>query len=120
MEPKPGTGPFLPTDTSVLNIKRIEQQVAKRRQALLHAQTELTKLRYGPGPDNTPPPIRDVTRADGQWPFLLVRSVVGDTGARRQEAEGGKPGHALARARFAHDAQRLARRDREIDAVDGA
>src|SRR4029453_4395925 len=40
--------------------------------------------------------------------------------ARRQEAKSREPGHALARARFAHDAQRLARRDREIDAVDGA
>jgi hypothetical protein len=43
-----------------------------------------------------------------------------DARPRRQKAEGGEPGHALARARLAHDAQRFARCDRKIDAVDRA
>ncbi len=30
-------------------------------------------MKYGPGPDGTPPVVREVTRADGLWPFLLIR-----------------------------------------------
>jgi hypothetical protein len=63
-------------------IQQLQQRVAKTRAALRKAQTALTRLRYGPGPDNTDPPIREITRADGQWPFLLIRSYMGDVGQR--------------------------------------
>src|SRR5258708_40230682 len=43
-----------------------------------------------------------------------------DARARWQQAECREPGHALARARFAHDAQGLAAGDGEADAVDRA
>src|SRR5205823_14898490 len=40
-----------------------------------------------PGPDNQDPPVREVTRADGQWPFLLIRTYPGDAGQRPAPAE---------------------------------
>ena len=46
------------------------------------AQVELTRMRHGPGRDNTPPEVVETTRADGLWPFLLLRTIAGDYGAR--------------------------------------
>src|SRR5439155_14651460 len=46
------------------------------------AQRELTGMRHGPGPDGKPPVLRGVSRADGLWPFLVVRTYPGDMGKR--------------------------------------
>ena len=60
----------------------VEARAAKTRAVLEAAQVELTRMRHGPGPDNQPPTIVETTRADGLWPFLLIRSYTGDDGAR--------------------------------------
>lgn len=80
--PKRRPGPFEPGDPSVLDLASIQNRADATRQALTDAQIYLTRLRYGPGPDNQDPPLREVTRADGQWPFLLIRSFPGDVGRR--------------------------------------
>lgn len=79
--PAPWT-PFGPGDNATPDVKSIVGQAARTRAALEKAQVELTRLRHGPGPDGTPPQVRDVSRADGLWPFLLIRTFPGDAGAR--------------------------------------
>jgi hypothetical protein len=78
----PPDSPFGPGDSSVLDADEVQAKIEATRQALLDAQRKLNRLRYGPGPDNQDPPLREVTRADGQWPFLLIRSYPGDVGGR--------------------------------------
>ena len=48
------------------------------------------------------------------------RAALDDAARRIDQAQDGKAGDGLARARFAHQPQDLARRHVEIDAVDGA
>ena len=50
----------------------------------------------------------------------LEQDLAADARAGAEQAQGGQPGHALARARFAHQPDRLAALDREVDAVQGA
>jgi hypothetical protein len=66
----------------VLDLAQIQQRTAKTLNALRKAQIALTRMRYGPGPDNIDPQVRELTRADGQWPFLLIRTYIGDAGQR--------------------------------------
>ena len=89
--PGPGPGPFRPPipwtpfgpgDTAAPDTPGILARVAKTRTALEAAQVKLTRLRHGPGPDGTDPRVRPVSRADGLWPFLVIRSYLGDVGAR--------------------------------------
>jgi hypothetical protein len=80
--PTPSSTPFGPGDTSAPDVRRILQSAAKTRERLRRAQLALTRMKDGPGPDGTDPETRPVTRADGQWPFLLIRSQQGDTGER--------------------------------------
>src|SRR5207253_11361133 len=79
--PVPWT-PFGPCDNAAPDVTRILARAARTRAALEKAQVELTGQRHGPGPDGTPPRVRDVSRADALWPFLLVRTFPGDAGAR--------------------------------------
>lgn len=75
--------PFGPGDTTATpDPTEVDARAAKTRAALQKAQLELTRMRHGPGPDNTPPKVVETTRADGLWPFLLIRYDAGDTGAR--------------------------------------
>ena len=74
--------PFGPGDNAAPDVATIEARAAKTRAALEKAQVELTGMRYGPGPDGTPPVVREVTRADGLWPFLVIRTYPGDMGKR--------------------------------------
>ena len=60
----------------------MQARAAKTRKMLEQAQVELTRMRHGPGRDNTPPEVVETTRADGLWPFLLLRTIKGDYGAR--------------------------------------
>src|ERR1700716_407255 len=50
----------------------------------------------------------------------LEQDLAADTGTDAEQAERGEPGHALARARFAHQPDRLAALNRQVDAVQGA
>lgn len=77
--------PFGRGDTAQPDVQQILQDAEAARQRLLKEQLRLTRMRYGPGPDGTPPEVMPVTRADGQWPFLLIRSTPGDTGERPLE-----------------------------------
>ena len=70
--------PFGPGDRSLPNPARIQQQIATVRQDLQVARAELNRMRNG----NSEP--RPVTRADGFWPYLLIRSYPGDVGQRPQ------------------------------------
>jgi hypothetical protein len=54
--------------------------------SLKRAQVELTRMKSGPGPDGTNPTVEEVTRADGFWPYLLIRHDVGDIGVRPLDA----------------------------------
>lgn len=74
--------PFGPGDDAAPDIGRIQRQVSKARATLQAAQVELTGLAHGPGPDGTPPQVVEVARADGLWPYLLLRSYPGDIGNR--------------------------------------
>ena len=78
--------PFGPGDTGAPYPGPIGDRAAAIKAGLEKAQLELTGLRHGPGPDRTPPVVRGVSRAEGLWPWLLVRSQAGDTGARPLEA----------------------------------
>ena len=85
--PRPGRGeipwtPFGPGDNAKPDVPALRKRLSGLQRSLEKAQLELTEMRYGPGSDGTPPEIREVTRADGLWPFLLIRSFPGDTGAR--------------------------------------
>jgi hypothetical protein len=70
--------PFGPDDTSVLDEDVVRGHTAKARAGLRIAQDRLTRLREA-GPD---PRVRELTRAEGLWPFLLVRNHPGDAGSR--------------------------------------
>src|SRR3954466_5716917 len=73
--------PFGPGDnTPTPEPGDVEARRAKTRAVLEKAQLELTRMRHGPGPDNTPPRVVETTRADGLWPFLLLRYAPGDAG----------------------------------------
>lgn len=84
-EPPPRPRAFGPDDASTLDAAAVQRRIEANRQRLLAAQLKLTRMRYGPGPDGTDPVVREVTRADSQWPFLLVRSFPGDAGGRPLE-----------------------------------
>jgi hypothetical protein len=64
---------------------QIEADAARIRARLGKAGVELTGRRHGPGPDGTPPVVVETTRADGLWPWLLIRQQTGDIGARPLE-----------------------------------
>jgi hypothetical protein len=81
IRPVPWT-PFGPGDQATPDVQGILDQAAKTRASLDEARVKLTRMRHGPGPDGTPPVVADVSRADGLWPFLLIRSMPGDIGAR--------------------------------------
>jgi len=49
----------------------------------------------------------------------LEQDLAANARAVAKKAQSRKPGHALARARFAHQPDRLAALDREVDAVQG-
>ncbi len=74
--------PFGPGDNATPDVASIEARAAGIRAELEKVQLELTGMRYGPGPDGTPPVVREVTRADGLWPFLVIRTYPGDVGVR--------------------------------------
>ena len=90
--PVPST-PFGPGDNAVPDVSAITDAAAKIRLGLQATQLTLTGMRYGPGPDNTPPPVRDVTRADGLWPYLLIRAFPGDIGQRPLQPDDIPPGY---------------------------
>lgn len=74
--------PFGPDDHSELDARQLEGQLASARTALQSVQHKLTQMRYRPGPDKRVAEVREITRVDGQWPFLLIRSYPGDVGKR--------------------------------------
>jgi hypothetical protein len=77
-----GTGPFSPGDRSELDPRAVLRQVARTRRAIEKAQLELTRMASGPGPDGTEPRVVVDDRASGRWPWLLIRTLPGDVGAR--------------------------------------
>ena len=78
--------PFGPGDNATPDVAAIEARAAGIRAELEKVQVELTGMRYGPGPDGTPPVVQEVSRADGLWPFLLIRTYPGDIGVRPVDA----------------------------------
>lgn len=93
VRPPPGPGlppapwtPFGPGDTATPDVDRILRVAQKTLAELAAEQVKVTGMRDGPGPDNTPPVVVESSRADGPWPYLLIRWDVGDTGARPLEA----------------------------------
>jgi hypothetical protein len=69
---------FGPDDRSTLdNKQQIVDNTRKLKDNLLSQYTKLEKMRYGDVHEHVP-----VSRADGFWPFLLIRSFPGDVGAR--------------------------------------
>jgi hypothetical protein len=78
--------PFGPGDNAAPDIAQIQRQASKARAAIQAAQVELTRLAHGPGPDGTPPQVVEVSRADGLWPYLVIRSYPGDIGSRPFDA----------------------------------
>src|SRR6266702_6687145 len=74
--------PFGKDDDSVLDARLLQRELESTRRALQSVQITLTQMRYKPGPDKQVPEVREITRVDGQWPFLLVRSYPGDVGKR--------------------------------------
>lgn len=69
---------FGPDDNATLDNKQeIVDKAHKVKDALLEQYKELEKMRYGDVREHVP-----VSRADGLWPFLLIRSFPGDIGAR--------------------------------------
>jgi hypothetical protein len=77
--PPPPAPPFGPDDDSVLDpakIAEIQQRAAATRTALRDVRDMLLRRRYG----SSEP--RNLTRMDGQWPFLLIRTYPGDVGHR--------------------------------------
>ena len=84
LQPPPWT-PFGPGDNATPDVNKIVQDAEAAIAELRAAQVKLTRMRDGPGPDDTDPPVGEVSRADGQWPFLLIRHAHGDTGTRPLE-----------------------------------
>lgn len=97
--PRPGRpirwSPFGPGDTAQPDVDAIVSRATKTLDSLRRAQLELTRMRKGPGPDGSDPVVEEVSRADGLWPYLLIRWDVGDVGVRpldpsvRADMEGG-------------------------------
>jgi hypothetical protein len=75
--------PFGPGDNATPDVAEIAARAAHTRTVLEKLQRELTGMRHGPGPDGTPPVVREVTRADGLWPYLVIRTYPGDLGGGR-------------------------------------
>jgi hypothetical protein len=74
--------PFGPGDTASPDTADIVSRATKTMEGLRAAQVTLTGMRHGPGPDGTPPVVEEVSRADGLWPYLLIRTYPGDVGKR--------------------------------------
>ncbi len=86
--------PFGKDDDSVLDARLLQRELESTRRALQSVQITLTQMRYKPGPDKQVPEVREITRVDGQWPFLLVRSYPGDVGKRPVQSGDEPPGYA--------------------------
>jgi hypothetical protein len=65
------------------------------------------------------PRIRFSSGGQRQQILAVVQRLAGGAAVARQQAHHGQHGLALARAAFAHDAQRLPAIQRKTDAVDG-
>lgn len=81
LPPNPWT-PFGPGDNHAPDPQGIDREAAQIRRGLEKTQRQLSGMRHGPGPDGTPPVVVETTRADGLWPWLLIRQQAGDIGAR--------------------------------------
>lgn len=81
-DPETPWTPFGPGDKAQPDVRVLRKRLAALKRELEKAQLQLTEMRYGRGPDDTPPEVREVSRADGMWPYLLIRQRVGDVGAR--------------------------------------
>jgi hypothetical protein len=79
--PVPWT-PFGPGDTGTPDTAAIARRARGIRATLEKVQVDLTGRRHGRGPDGTPPVVRELTRSEGLWPWLLVRQETGDLGER--------------------------------------
>jgi hypothetical protein len=84
--PVPWT-PFGPGDNAAPDVAGIVGRAEKTMEMLRRAQLDLTRMKSGPGPDGTDPVVEEVNRADGLWPYLLIRHDVGDVGARPLDAD---------------------------------
>lgn len=73
--------PFGPGDHATPDLDLLQQRVAKVRLGLEGVQRELATMRDGHEPD-ADHPLAEVTRADGLWPYLLIRWKPGDVGKR--------------------------------------
>ncbi len=80
--PPVGWTPFGPGDDHAPDPLAIAKDADGIRAILAETQRTLTGKRHGPGPDGTPPVVVETTRADGLWPWLLIRQQTGDIGAR--------------------------------------
>lgn len=85
--PRPGRPPipwtpFGPGDDHAPDPQGVVDRAAAIRAILGKVEVELTGKRHGPGPDGTPPVVVETTRADGLWPWLLIRQQTGDVGER--------------------------------------
>jgi hypothetical protein len=77
-----GPPPFGKDDNSTVDVRLLQRELENTRKMLQSVQTRLTQMRYKPGPDQQVPEVREITRIDGQWPFLLIRTYPGDVGKR--------------------------------------
>lgn len=68
------------------DMRRLLRRAARTRKQLEQAQIEITRMKSGPGPDGTDPVVAEVPRADGLWPYLLIRHYLGDAGVRPLDA----------------------------------
>lgn len=71
---------FGPDDQSTLDnqkAKAISDKAEELKDKLSSQYKDLKKIRYGAAHENV-----TLSRADGLWPFLLIRSFPGDVGAR--------------------------------------
>jgi hypothetical protein len=90
-----GPPPFGEDDDSVLDARLVHRELEITRKALQAVQARLTQMRYKPGPDQQVPEVREITRIDGQWPFLLIRTYPGDVGKRPVQSGDEPPGYAF-------------------------
>jgi hypothetical protein len=90
-----GPHPFGEDDDSVLDARLVHRELENTRKALQAVQARLTQMRYKPGPDQQVPEVREITRIDGQWPFLLIRTYPGDVGKRPVQLGDGPPSYAF-------------------------
>jgi hypothetical protein len=97
-QPVPGPwAPFGPTDLTQLDARKVQAGAEKLKIRIEDVRVKLEDYRRGPKrpvpphfpgapdvpPDQSPPrPLYPVDRADALVPFLLIRSYVGDVGAR--------------------------------------